>query len=118
MNSVVSLRTFTNASNVPIILFVDMQQEYVAAPRPLAISGGDGALMNCRTGLPVPSHRHHKVTCRCDVSLRHGLEEVSAGEIHRAASRISRFYADVHEMDDWIAPTLPRKLGIGNNAGG
>lgn len=101
MDSVVSLLTFTNASNVPIITFVDMQKEHMAAPRPLAISGGDGALTNCRTGLPGPSHRHHKVTCLYDALACHGPEEVSVGA-----------------TDDWIASTLPRKLGIGNNAGG
>src|SRR3989475_3078767 len=61
VTSVVSLRTFANSSNVPIVVFVDMQQEYVAAPRLLAISGIDRALDNCRKildharriGLPV-----------------------------------------------------------------
>jgi nicotinamidase-related amidase len=61
VSSVVSLRTFANASNVPIVVFVDMQQEYVAAPRLLAISGIERALDNCRRvldharriGLPV-----------------------------------------------------------------
>jgi nicotinamidase-related amidase len=61
VTSVVSLRTFANASNVPIVVFVDMQQEYVAAPRLLAIAGIDRALDNCRKvldharriGLPI-----------------------------------------------------------------
>ena len=201
MNSVVSLRTFANASNVPIVVFVDMQQEYVAAPRLLVISGIDRALHNCRkvldharrTGLPVafvrmlaesvffnratpfvrwiegfephrnemifepssPScyacepftalvsqsrggivlagfagessclstlidafHRNHKVTFLCDASASHALEDVSADEIHRAVSKISGLYGDVYETDEWIASTLPRKLGIGKNAGG
>jgi nicotinamidase-related amidase len=197
VTSVVSLRTFANSSNVPIVVFVDMQQEYVAAPRLLAISGIDRALDNCRKvldyarriGLPVafvrmlsesaffnratpfarwiegfepyrnemifergsPScyscesftalmnqsrggivlagfagessclstlidafHRNHL----CDASASHALEDVSADEIHRAVSKISGLYGDVHETDDWIASTLPRKLGIGKNAGG
>jgi nicotinamidase-related amidase len=201
VTSVVSLRTFANSSNVPIVVFVDMQQEYVAAPRLLAISGIDRALDNCRKvldharriGLPVafvrmlsesaffnratpfarwiegfepyrnemifergrPScyscesftalmnqshggivlagfagessclstlidafHRNHKVTYLCDASASHALEDVSADEIHRAVSKISGLYGDVHETDDWIASTLPRKLGIGKNAGG
>ena len=201
MTSVVSLRTFANSSNVPIVVFVDMQQEYVAAPRLLAISGIDRALDNCRKvldharriGLPVafvrmlsesaffnratpfarwiegfepyrnemiferdsPScyscepftalmnqsrggmvlvgfagessclstlidafHRNHKVTYLCDASASYALDDVSADEIHRAVSKISGLYGDVHETDDWIASTLPRKLGIGKNAGG
>jgi nicotinamidase-related amidase len=201
VTSVVSLRTFANSSNVPIVVFVDMQQEYVAAPRLLAISGIDRALDNCRKvldharriGLPVafvrmlsesaffnratpfarwiegfepyrsemifergnPScyscepftalmnqsrggmvlagfagessclstlidafHRNHKVAYLCDAAASHALDDVSAGEIHRAVSKISGLYGDVHETDDWITSTLPRKLGIGKNAGG
>lgn len=61
MTSVVSLRTFANPSSVPIVVFVDMQQEYLAKPRMLAISGIERALDNCRrvldhsrrVGLPV-----------------------------------------------------------------
>ena len=61
MTSVVSLRTFVNSSNVPTVVFVDMQQEYVAAPRLLAIPDIDPALANCRRvldhsrkiGLPI-----------------------------------------------------------------
>ena len=61
MTSVVSLRAFANSSSVPIVVFVDMQQEYLAKPRLLAISQIDRALDNCRRvldhsrsiGLPV-----------------------------------------------------------------
>ena len=61
MTSVVSLRSFANSSSVPIVVFVDMQQEYLAKPRLLAISQIDRALDNCRRvldhsrriGLPV-----------------------------------------------------------------
>jgi nicotinamidase-related amidase len=201
VSSVVSLRTFANSSSVPTVVFVDLQQEYVAAPRLLAISGIERALDNCRKvleharriGLPVafvrmlsdsaffnratpfvrwiegfephrnemiferssPScyacepfsalmnqsrggivlagfagessclstlvdafHRNHKVTFLCDASASHALEEVPADEIHRAVSKISGLYGEVNETDDWIASTLPRKLGIGKNAGG
>jgi nicotinamidase-related amidase len=59
--SVVSLRNFANSSSVPIVVFVDMQQEYLAKPRLLAIPEIDHALDNCRrvldcarqVGLPV-----------------------------------------------------------------
>ena len=60
--------------------------------------------------------RNHKVTYLCDASASHALED--ADEIHRAVSKISGLYADVYKTDDWIAFTLPRKLGIGKNAGG
>ena len=201
MTSIVSLRTFANSSNVPIVVLVDMQQEYLAKPGLLAISEIDRALDNCRRvldhareiGLPVafmrqlnesaffnratpfvrwiegfepyrnemvfercsPScyscepfaalmnqsrggivlagfagesaclstlidafHRNHRVTYLCDASASHALEDVPAGEIHRAVSKISGLYGEVYETTDWIASTLPRKLGVGKNAGG
>ncbi len=37
MTTIVNLRAFTNAHNVPLVVFVDMQQEYIAAPRLMAI---------------------------------------------------------------------------------
>jgi nicotinamidase-related amidase len=48
LTAIVSLRTFANSSSVPIVVFVDMQQEYLAQPRLLTISGIDRALDNCR----------------------------------------------------------------------
>ena len=201
MTSIVSLRTFANSSNVPIVVLVDMQQEYLAKPLLLAISKIDRALDNCRRvldhareiGLPVafmrllnesaffnratpfvrwiegfepyrnemvferssPScyscepfaalmnqsrggivlagfagesaclstlidafHRNHRVTYLCDASASHALEDVPADEIHRAVSKISGLYGDVYETTDWIASTVPRKRGVGQNAGG
>jgi hypothetical protein len=61
VTSVVSLRAFANSSSVPIVVFVDMQQEYLAKPRLLAISEIERVLDNCRKvldhsrniGLPV-----------------------------------------------------------------
>ncbi len=61
MTSVVSLRAFANSANVPLLVLVDTQQEYLAEPRLLAFSGADAALVNCRQvldhsrriGLPV-----------------------------------------------------------------
>jgi nicotinamidase-related amidase len=201
VTSIVSLRTFANSSNVPIVVFVDMQQEYLAKPRLLAISEIDPALDNCRKvldhsrriGLPVafirmlsesaffnratpfvhwidgfepyrnemvferssPScyscerftalvsqsrggivlagfagesaclstlidafHRNHKVSYLCDASASHALDEMTADEVHRAVSKISGLYGEVYETANWIASTLPRKLGNGTNAGG
>ncbi|MDO9564391.1 MAG: isochorismatase family protein [Bradyrhizobium sp.] len=199
--SVVSLRTFANSSSVPIVVFVDMQQEHLAKPRLLAIPGIDRALDNCRRvldhsrriGLPVafirmlgesaffnratpslrwidgfepyrnemvferagPScysseaftalvnqsrggivlvgfagesaclstmidgfHRNHKVAYLCDASASHALDDMSADDVQRAVSRISALYGDVYETAEWIASTVPRKLGNGRNAGG
>ncbi len=61
MSSVVNLRTLANASNIPIVVLVDMQQEYLAQPRLYALPEIDSALDNCRrmldharnVGLPV-----------------------------------------------------------------
>jgi hypothetical protein len=66
-------------------------------------------------------HRHHKVTYLCDASASHALEAMTADEVpprrtlkfHRAG-----LYGEVYETADWIASTLPRKLGNGTNAGG
>ncbi len=201
MTSVVSLRNFVNSSDVPIVVFVDLQQEYLAQPRLLAISEIDRALDNCRKaldhsrriGLPVafmrmlnesaffnraapfsrwiegfepyrnemvferdnPScyscepftalvnqsrggivlagfagesaclstlidafHRNHKAGYLSDASASHALDEMAADEIHRAVSKISGIYGEVYETADWIAATLPRKLGYGKKAGG
>jgi hypothetical protein len=63
-------------------------------------------------------HRNHKVTYLYDASASHALDEMPAHEIHRAISKISGVYGEVHETSDWIASTLPRKFGNGRNAGG
>jgi nicotinamidase-related amidase len=47
VTSVVSLRSFANSSGVPIVVFVDVLQEYLAKPRLLAISQINRALNNC-----------------------------------------------------------------------
>ena len=73
---------------------------------------------SCLSTLIDAFHRNRKVTYLRNASASHALEDVSADEIHRAVSKISGLYGDVHETDDWIASTLPRKLGIGKNAGG
>jgi hypothetical protein len=52
-----------------------------------------------------------------DGSASQALDEMPADEIHRAV-KISGVYGEVHETTDWIASTLPRKLGNGKNAGG
>ncbi len=61
MSTVIDLRTFTNSIAVPVIVFVDLQQQYVAAPRALAFAEISEQLANCReildharsVGLPI-----------------------------------------------------------------
>jgi len=201
VSSVVSLRTFVNSTATPTVVFVDMQQEYTATPRLLAIPDIEAALDNCRrvlthareTGLPIafvrmlddsaffnratpfvrwiegfephrnemvfersnPAcyeselfaalmnqnrggielagfagesaclstlvdayHRGHQVAYLADASASHALDDLTAGEIHRAVSKVAGLYGDVYETREWIASTLPRKLGTGKNAGG
>ncbi len=72
----------------------------------------------CLSTLIDAFHHKHKVTYLCDASASHALDDMSADEVHRAVSRISAVYGDVYETADWIEQTLPRKLGIGKNAGG
>lgn len=107
MTSDVSPRTFANSFSVPIVVFVDMQQEDLAKPRPLALSAIDPALDN-----------HHEVAYLCGASASHAVDDMVADDDRRAVSGISGPYGDVYETADWIAPTLSRKLGNGRNAGG
>lgn len=61
MNTIVDIRSYTTARGIPTIVFVDMQREYLAAPRIIAIPEIEEALDNCRKllaharscGLPV-----------------------------------------------------------------
>ena len=200
MTSVVSLRTFVNSSDIPTVVFVDLQQEYIATPRLLAIPGIEPALANCRRaldharkmGLPIaftrllddsaffnratpfvqwiegfepqrnemiferssPScfsselfaslmnqnrggivlagfagesaclstlvdayHRGHNIAYLADASASHALDDMTADEVHRAVSKVSGVYGDIYETSEWIASTLPRKLGAGKNTG-
>jgi len=41
-----------------------------------------------------------------------------ADQLHLAASGMTEVYADAFEAADRIERSLPRKLGIGKNAGG
>jgi nicotinamidase-related amidase len=72
----------------------------------------------CLSTLVDAFHRNHRVTYLCDASASHALDEMSADEIHRAVAKISGLYGEVYETADWIASTLPRKLGQGKNASG
>ena len=51
MTSVIDLRAYVNPSVVPTLVLVDLQQEYIAAPRVLALEDTQSALANCRAAL-------------------------------------------------------------------
>lgn len=51
MNGVIDLRAFTNTANLPTLVLVDLQAEYLAASRAQAIPNVQDALANCRTAL-------------------------------------------------------------------
>lgn len=72
----------------------------------------------CLSTLIDAFHRNHKVTYLTDASASHALDEMSADDVHRAVAKISGVYGEVHETAEWIAATLPRKLGNGKQAGG
>ena len=51
MNSIVDIRAYVDPSTIPIMVFVDLQQEYIASPRALAIPTAADVLVNCRAAL-------------------------------------------------------------------
>ena len=51
MNQVIDLRAFTHPAPLPTLVLVDMQEEYLAASRALAIPNVETALANCRDAL-------------------------------------------------------------------
>ncbi|MDO9411067.1 MAG: isochorismatase family cysteine hydrolase [Pseudolabrys sp.] len=51
MNQVIDLRAFTNAAKLPTLVLVDLQEEYLATSRALALPNVQEALANCRTAL-------------------------------------------------------------------
>ena len=51
MSSVIDLRAYVNPSVIQTLVLVDLQQEYVASPRVLALEETKGALANCGAAL-------------------------------------------------------------------
>ena len=51
MSSVVDLRAYVNPSVIQTLVLVDLQQEYIASPRVLALEETKSALANCRAAL-------------------------------------------------------------------
>jgi nicotinamidase-related amidase len=186
VNKVIDLRVFTGSRVLPTLVFVDLQQEYLATQRALAVPDAELAIQNCRValaharavGMPVafvrmvgqsaffnpatrfsrpiegfepesadlvfernkPScydndsfaevmehaggnfilaglageaaclatavdafHRGHRFTFLADASASHALNEMSAGEVHRAVKNVIGLYGDVELTGDWVA---------------
>lgn len=51
MSSVIDLRAYVNPSVISTLVLVDLQQEYIASPRVLALEETKSALSNCRAAL-------------------------------------------------------------------
>ncbi|MDO8878926.1 MAG: isochorismatase family cysteine hydrolase [Pseudolabrys sp.] len=51
MNQVIDLRAFTNPASLPTLVLIDMQAEYLATSRALALPNVNDALANCRNAL-------------------------------------------------------------------
>ena len=51
MSSVIDLRAYVDPSVVQTLVLVDLQQEYIASPRVLALENAKDALANCRAAL-------------------------------------------------------------------
>ena len=139
VTSVASLRAFTISSSVSIVGFEPYRNEMVferTSPScyccelftalvnqslggiELAGFAGESACLSTLIDAFHRNHRNHKVTYPSDASASRALDEMSADDVHRAVSKISGIYGDVYETTDWIASTLPRKLGHGKSAGG
>jgi len=51
MKNVVNLRSYANVELIPTLVLLDLQQEYIASPRPYSIPQAEKALDNCRLAL-------------------------------------------------------------------
>jgi nicotinamidase-related amidase len=51
VNNIIPLRAFTDPTQIPTLVLVDMQKEYVASSRALSLDGADQAIDNCRRAL-------------------------------------------------------------------
>jgi nicotinamidase-related amidase len=51
VNQAIDLRAFTNSATLPTLVLVDLQEEYLATSRALAIPNVETALANCRDAL-------------------------------------------------------------------
>ena len=51
MRNVVNLRSYATGSRIPILVLLDLQQEYIASPRLYSVPKAEAALENCRIAL-------------------------------------------------------------------
>ncbi|MDQ8727159.1 isochorismatase family cysteine hydrolase [Bradyrhizobium sp. LHD-71] len=51
MNKIIPLRAFTDPTQIPTLVLIDMQKEYVASSRALSLEGPEPAIENCRRAL-------------------------------------------------------------------
>lgn len=51
MSSVIDIRHYADPTRIPTLVLLDLQQEYLASPRVLAIPNADAAVANCRVAL-------------------------------------------------------------------
>lgn len=49
--SIINFRAYANPRSVPTLVLLDLQQEYIAVPRALALEHADAALEHCRAAL-------------------------------------------------------------------
>ena len=61
MNKIIDLRAFTNSVRVPTLVLLDLQEEYLAPSRALAIPDAAVALANCRAALRHARSRGYPV---------------------------------------------------------
>jgi hypothetical protein len=127
-----SLWTFADSSSVPIVGFGPDRNEMVferasrscyscepfttlvnQSPGDIVLAGfaGDSVCLSTLIDAFHRNHRNHKATYLSDASASRALDEMSADDVHRAVSKISGIHGDVYETTDWIASSLPRKLG-------
>lgn len=91
MNTIVDFRSYTTARGVPTLVFVDMQREYIATPRIIAIPDIEEALENCRTLL------HY--------ARQHGLPTAFVRWLDRATP----FFNQATAFSGWIEGFEPQR---------
>lgn len=82
MNSVIDIRRYVDPSDIPTLVLVDLQQEYVANERPLAMPNAATALENCRLALA------HARAMGFPVAF---VRRSGSGAIFNAATRFARW---------------------------
>ncbi len=82
MNSVIDIRRYVDPSDIPTLVLVDLQQEYVTSERPLAIPDAGRALDGCRAALA------HARAMGFPVAF---VRRTGSGAVFNAATRFARW---------------------------